>query len=238
MVSQPIALAPVPLSAPARFVVSATVAALAHGPVVLPMVHDPGSAAAARFRVLRHRVQASGRARVIAVTSARPREGVTTCALNLALAIAERQAERTLLVEANRLRPRLAEVLGAEVPRCFETQLADAQTSEWSVIATARDRLHVLAVNPLLATGAAVTPRAYRSLIEAAKARGYDHIIFDCSDVSGGGDLSLIADMVDGVLLCAMARKTHRKELRRALDRLAPTPVLGVVLNGEVRDVG
>src|SRR5438477_583444 len=84
----------------------------------LILVRDPDSARAASFRVLRHRLQEKGDPRVIAVTSAGPREGKTTCAVNLALALGECGRAKVLLIEANLWTPALAPLFGFMPPEC------------------------------------------------------------------------------------------------------------------------
>ena len=92
----------------------------------LPFVHDPDSALAATFRVLRHRLRKNGDPRILAVTSPNPREGKTTCAVNLAMALAEHGRQRIALLDTNLRRPRLAEVLGFVQPSCFARQMQPA----------------------------------------------------------------------------------------------------------------
>src|SRR5262249_45989884 len=51
----------------------------------LVMLRDPTSSQARAYRALRHRLLSTPDIRVIAITSARPGDGKTTCAANLAL---------------------------------------------------------------------------------------------------------------------------------------------------------
>jgi Mrp family chromosome partitioning ATPase len=207
-----------------------------HGSVPLPMLHAPTSPAAASFRVLAQRLQREGDPRVIAVTSALPREGKTSCAANLALALAER-GKTVLLMETNRQRPGLARAFDFDVPACFEAQLLSSLGSdnpEWWTTAVAFESLHVLALDRDAKSGRPVNPRAYRSLFSQARER-YRHVIVDCSAVSDGGDLGATEDLCDGVLLTALGGATKRRDVRAALEQLQPAHLLGVVLmNAEV----
>src|SRR5262249_3294469 len=63
----------------------------------LILVTEPHSPRAASFRLLRDSLVAKSMPRVVAVTSAAPKEGKTTCAANLALALAEQPGTRVLL---------------------------------------------------------------------------------------------------------------------------------------------
>jgi Mrp family chromosome partitioning ATPase len=202
--------------------------------LLLPVLSDATSAAAASYRSLAYRLRRESDPRVIAVTSAAPKEGKTSCAVNLAAALAEREQSRVLLVEANRLRARLASTFGIEVPACFEAQLSSALPTdrpEWWVVAVVYDNLHLLAADPDRASGRAVSPRMYRLLLEQARGT-YSHVIIDCPAVSDGGDLGIVEDLSDGVLMTALGGKTKRRALCAAVDRLAPASLLGVVLLG------
>src|SRR4051812_41850882 len=89
----------------------------------LVLLTAPGSAQARSYRLLQHRVFAKGAPRVIAVTSAEPGEGKTTCAANLALAFAEATLSRVLLMDANLARPAVAELFGYEPSDSFMIKL-------------------------------------------------------------------------------------------------------------------
>src|SRR5262249_15229547 len=118
----------------------------------LILIRNPDSACAASFRVMRHRLQERGNPRTVAVTSASKKEGKTTCAVNLALALGECGRARVLLVEANLRAPSLAPLFGFMPPECFSIQLSrhrDKPEGVWSVVEVNSPSLHVLAVSPV-----------------------------------------------------------------------------------------
>ncbi|WP_437962892.1 hypothetical protein WME76_47610 (plasmid) [Sorangium sp. So ce119] len=86
------------------------------------MVHAPYSPQADAYRTLRRKLP-SGVGTTIAVTSASPGEGKTTCAINLALALRETVRGRILLVEANIRKPGIARALRFDPPSCFSEQV-------------------------------------------------------------------------------------------------------------------
>ncbi|HEU5058503.1 MAG TPA: hypothetical protein VFU21_18350, partial [Kofleriaceae bacterium] len=85
----------------------------------LVLVRDSDSPRAAAFRVLRHHLLEHGQPKVVAVSSARDREGKTTTAVNLALALAECGRARVLLIDGNLRRPELAGLFRFVPPWCF-----------------------------------------------------------------------------------------------------------------------
>ncbi|WP_437591054.1 CpsD/CapB family tyrosine-protein kinase [Sorangium sp. So ce1000] len=86
------------------------------------MLHAPYSPQADAYRTLRRKLP-TGSGITIAVTSAGPGEGKTSCAINLALALRETVRGKILLVEANIRKPGIAKALRFEPPSCFTEQL-------------------------------------------------------------------------------------------------------------------
>jgi len=201
----------------------------------LILVREPDSARAASFRVLRHRLQERGDPRVIAVTSAGRKEGKTTCAVNLALALGECGRARVLLVEANLRAPALAPLFGFMPPECFTAQMTrhkEKPLDAWSVVEVFSPYLHVLAVKPV--DGGAGKPLldgpGFSIAMEMLAQAGYDYIVVDTPPVLGAADVNLIEDSCDGVLFTAWARSTSSRSLRAAIEQLAPAKLLGVTL--------
>jgi Mrp family chromosome partitioning ATPase len=200
----------------------------------LILVREPDSARAASFRVLRHRLQERGDPRVIAVTSAGAKEGKTTCAVNLALALGECGRARVLLIEANFRAPSLAPLFGFMPPECFTAQLARHKAKPldaWSVVEVYSPSLHVLAVQPDMGLGHPLLDGPGFSLaIEMLAQAGYDYIVIDTPPVLGAADVNLIEDAADGVVFTAWSRETSARNLRAAVEQLSPAKVLGLTL--------
>jgi Mrp family chromosome partitioning ATPase len=197
----------------------------------LVMLREPESARARSFRLLRHRLFSLADPRVIAVTSARPGEGKTTCALNLALALAEDTMTRVLLLEANLGRPTLGGLLGFTPMRSLVENIAKYVdvTPPYPVAAIAGTRLHVAALRdtPL--------PRARldRTLVSIALfdlRNAYDYIVIDAASVFESGDADVIGECASGVLMTARVGHSRAAEQRRAAEQLAPAAVFGTVL--------
>lgn len=199
----------------------------------LILVREPDSARAASFRVLRHRLQERGDPRVIAVTSARPREGKTTCAVNLAMALGECERARVLLVEANLRAPALAPLFGFMPPECFSAQMArhkDKPLDAWSVVEVFSPSLHVLAVKPSDGGRPLLDGPGLSIAMEMLRQAGYDYIVVDTPPVLGAADVNLVEDVSDGVLFVARARDTSARTLTAAVDQLSPGKLLGLTL--------
>ncbi|XXX78561.1 CpsD/CapB family tyrosine-protein kinase [Sorangium sp. So ce134] len=100
------------------------------------MIHAPYSPQADAYRTLRRKLP-SGSGTTVAVTSAGPGEGKTSCAINLALALRETVRGKILLVEANIRKPGIAKALRFDPPSCFTEQLqrhATDRFAPWVVV--------------------------------------------------------------------------------------------------------
>ena len=194
---------------------------------------EPDSDRAAQFRVLRHHLLEVGRPQVVVVTSAKAGEGKTTAAINLALALAECGRAKVLLVETHLRRPQLAGVFRFVPPWCFAEQLAAHRHQPmlpWGLVDIPQLWLHVAAVNPRTEPSQLLDAPAFAIAMERLRLGNYDHIVIDAPPVSGTAEVNLLQDAADGVLLVARGGTTTARDLRRALDQISATKVLGTVL--------
>jgi Mrp family chromosome partitioning ATPase len=197
----------------------------------LVMLREPNSERARRYRLLRHRLFSQVDPRIVAVTSAHPGEGKTTCAVNLALAMAEDTMNRVLLLDANLRRPALGRAFGfAPSESLVEnvTRSLDAGPP-YPVASISGTRLHVAALPETPLEGA----RLDRTLFAVALSDlrdAYDYIVIDTASVLGSGDVDVVGECSNGVIVVARAGRSRKGDVRRAIGQLAPAPVLGSVL--------
>lgn len=197
----------------------------------LMLLAAPDSAQSKAFRLLRHRLHQQSDPRSIAVTSAERGEGKTTCAVNLALAIAEETLTRVLLFEANVRQPSTARLFGFEPRECLSRQLSRLQgsMSGYSIAAVAGTRLCIAAMSPDLAPGA----RLDRFILGVALAElrsEFDYIVVDTSPALESTDANAVSECVDGVILVARADRSRQKRVKRAVKQLGNAPLLGITL--------
>jgi Mrp family chromosome partitioning ATPase len=199
----------------------------------LILVREPDSVRAASFRVMRHRIAERGDPRVIAVTSPGPRDGKTTAAANLALALSEFGRSRVLLLEANLRSPQLAVLFGFLPPECFSVQLQrhrERPADPWSIVEAFSPALHVLAVKPGETNRPLLDAPAFAIAIEVLTRVGYDYIVIDTPAVLGSADVNLIEDYVDAVIVTARSGRTMGRSVRAAVEQLSQRKLLGVIL--------
>jgi Mrp family chromosome partitioning ATPase len=199
----------------------------------LELVIDPDSERSAQFRVLRHHLLELGKPQVIVVASPRPSDGKTTVALNLALALAECGRAKVLLAEAHVRRPQLANVFRVLPPWCFYEQLAthrNQPAAPWSLIDIPQLWLHIAPINPRIEKTQLLDAVAFEIAMERLRMAGYDHVVIDAPPVLGSADVNLMADAADGVVLAVKARRSTSRDLRKAVDQLGGSKVLGTVI--------
>jgi Mrp family chromosome partitioning ATPase len=194
------------------------------------LLREPTSVRARSYRLLQHRLANQGNTQVVAVTSAKPGEGKTTCAINLALAFAEASSARVLLIEANLSRPALSGLFGT-APSSFMDRLVQRldATPPYSVAAVFGSRLQVAA----LRTTPPQSFRLDRGLLQSALKglrRCYDHIIIDAASVLESADVDVVSTCADGVVITARAGKSNKSAVEDAVNQLRPATVCGVVL--------
>lgn len=197
---------------------------------------SPQSLIAESFRRVRANLQFSGPAesqRILLLTSPGPSDGKSAVAINLAATLAL-SGQRVLLIDCNFRRPavRLAfagtRVEGLSNVLIGQVRLEDALTQ------TETPNLHVLTSGPLPPTPADLLGSpAMRELLTRARSM-YDRIILDGPPSLLMSDASVLATLVDGVILVARAEENTKGALRRAKEQLEHigARVLGAILNG------
>ena len=199
------------------------------------MLEEPDSAAAAGFRVLRHRLVERGGARAVLVASPNSRDGKTTCALNLWVALGEGRRSRALLVEANLRDPAIARSIGFDPPVCIGKQLEyhlSLGVHAWDVAETFTPWLHAAAVSPSSEKREMVDGSALTALVRDMRDVGYDIVVVDSPAILGSADATLAEDAVEGVLMVIRRGRTRARDVRRAVDQIGSDKLLGFVLLG------
>ncbi len=197
----------------------------------LVALRDPTSEQAQAYRLLEHRLYAKTNPRVIAVTSAEPGAGKTTCAANLALVLAEAPLARVLLIDANLQRPGVADLFGYEPADNLMTKLLRSEDAAppYAVASVTQSTLQLAALKQDSGRGKrldrALFGEALRSLRSA-----YDFIVIDAASVLESADANSVSECADGVVMVARAGRSRKGKIQRATGQLQPASVLGTVL--------
>jgi capsular exopolysaccharide synthesis family protein len=186
------------------------------------------------YRTLRASLDAApgGRARVVALVSAAPREGKTLTAANLALALSAR-GEETLLVDADLRDPEAHRACGTSAAPGLADVLAGRLAAFEAVQPVDGSRLRLLPAGNVPASPSdALRPDALDALLAAARER-YRWIVVDTPPLSAAADAIALARRADAVVLVVGAGVARRQDVVDAMARLRFAGALpfGVVLN-------
>jgi len=171
--------------------------------------------------------------RLIMVTSARPGEGKTFSALNLALAFASERDVKALLVDVDTQHPGLPRMLGIPVDKGIVDVLAgDLELSE-VLLQTNIPNLMIL---PAGRGGPHVpellSSRGMGALLAQLTQRLADRfIIIDTPPCMASSDAAALAPLVGQIVFVIEAHNTQQPEIEAALSMLSGCPRISLLLN-------
>lgn len=196
----------------------------------LVLLNEPHSTRAASFRVLRDNLLTKSMPRVVAVTSAVPNDGKTTCAANLALALAEQPGTRVLLVDANFFSPDLSKAF--EIDRLPPATPPDP--AGWLApykLVEVMPSVHVAGIPASVGQDAKrFEHHRFDALIERFVQVSYDFVVIDAPALRGTPAVTQLLSTADGALLVVRSGGTTTRDLRRAAEQLPPKKALGIAL--------
>ncbi|MGE5280073.1 MAG: GumC family protein [Deltaproteobacteria bacterium] len=212
--------------------------------------HKPNSVAAESFRNIQANLKINpDYKKVFLVTSAGPAEGKTTILINLGLICAQ-SGLRTLLISADLRRPAVARAFGLKRENGLREYLEGLLDYRGLIKGVSDMALGDLGLDEVLKfpgientfiitsgdipsnPAAVLTSKRFQDLLEQAK-KDFDLILIDSPPVLPIADASIIAPLVDNVLLVYEIGKTARQALMRAKVQVEATGgrITGVILN-------
>lgn len=201
----------------------------------LVTLRDGRSAVSEAYRALRTSLLLStaGRApRTLLVTSSQPGEGKTTTVVNTAIALAQ-AGKQVLLVDADLRKPRCHRLLGLHNKLGLSTFLAGTSELKQLVQVTSVRNLFVLTSGPIPPNPAELLGSGRMADLLRSVPPGINHILFDSPPVLSVTDATLLATLVEGVMIVVRSGKTPRQLLKRTQRRILDVHarIVGVVLN-------
>lgn len=168
---------------------------------------------------------------VIGITSPRLGDGKTTVAMALASSLAEDFEGGAMLLDADFVTHSVGEQFGiAQGPGLVEILAGEAEPAD--VVHDVPDRM--LKVVPA-GTALDQTARALRSGAGSQRLRALasesSFVVVDLPAAFTTASAPLLARLCDVVIVVARAGRTNQRELGLAMDRLADSNVVGVVIN-------
>lgn len=188
------------------------------------------------FRVIRSNILLNpakgGRSQVLCVTSAKPSEGKSTLAANLAWAFYS-MGEKTLLVDTDLRRGRIHSIVGLENKTGLSNYFSGTITAETMVQTTQDRNLDVITRGPFVAGASEFLCREVFEDLVANWRKTYDRIILDGPPVLGLSETTSTQRVADGVVLVVKAESTRIMDIEATVDQLkrAGANFFGFVLN-------
>jgi succinoglycan biosynthesis transport protein ExoP len=209
------------------------------GPRVETLSHtQPKSQISEAFRALRTSLllsQAEHPPQIILVTSALPREGKTTAAVNLAVTLAQ-LGDRTLLMDCDLRKPGIRRALNLTIGKeaGLSSYLAGVANLDEIVIPHPTiSNLEVMPTGPIPPSPADLLSSHRMREGIAELRRRFKFIVIDSPPIMAATDAVIVSSLTDGVLLVVRSGDTPKEAFTRTRDLLGAVKsrILGVVLN-------
>lgn len=207
----------------------------------------PVTALAEEFRLVKRQLLTTARqirapggaaaddlSRMILVCSARPDDGKTFCAINLALSLAAERDVEILLVDADFAKPDILARLGiGDGPGLLDVLTGTVASAEDCVIDTDVPQLSILpaGTRSVADTELLASERARAILDGLAAANPRRIVIFDSPPILAASPASALAAHVGQVMLVVRADRTRESELREAVALLDGCDHIQLLLN-------
>lgn len=194
------------------------------------------------YRMLRTRVMRQMRTNGwhrLGITAARPNEGKTLTAINLAVAIAAERAQPVVLVDLDLRRPTIHRYLGiAESQFANLSDYLEGRTNSLDqlLISLSEQGLScILSGRPIeRSSDLLASPQGQAFLSDLAYRLPEALLIFDLPPLLSTDDPLVVAPMLDALLLVVAENSSPRDDISSAAKLLADFNLLGVVLNKSV----
>ncbi len=175
-----------------------------------------------------------GAPNVIMVTSARPGEGKSFSALNLAGSIAQHAQREVILVDVDAKQRSISAELGlSERPGLLDLSANPSMRIEDVILRTVIPHLSVVAIGSGHSAGADISPtRPFTALVERIARRFPNAVVLlDAPPCLSTSDPSTLAPFVGQIVMVAEAERTQRNEVVAALDLIKACPSVTLMLN-------
>jgi len=200
---------------------------------MLPMLSDRQAHPAEEFRKVAVQLESRARnaGRVLLVLSPLEGEGKTVTATNLALALAEKEGRRVLLVDLDLRRPRVEPFLLEQGRVGLADILRESATIDGAVQDCRREHLHVLTAGKSAGRSLSrLEPGRMAPLLRRLREE-FDWIVGDCPPLLPFAETRALATLAEDIVLVVRAEQTPRSAVAEALAVIDEEKLAGLVLN-------
>jgi capsular exopolysaccharide synthesis family protein len=192
------------------------------------------TASTEQYRALRTRIlhaDPASPASVVLISSPSRGEGKTLTTGNLGLAMAQEWQRRVCVVDADLRHPQMHGIFGLpDGPGLCDVLAGDATLAE-ALVTLEEHQLTILPAGHVPSRPAELLgTSAMRRTLEALRAQ-FDRVVIDAPPATPLADVSILAPMVDRVLLVVRAGVTMKPAIHDAVSSIEPSKLIGLVLN-------
>lgn len=176
----------------------------------------------------------AGLSNLLMVTSARPGEGKSFTALNLAGSVALQGDHHVLLIDSDAKRDSICQALSlADAPGLLDLAADPSMDASEVILSTEIDNLSILPVGQERGRSSELfASREMTQLIQRLGRRYADRLlILDAAPCLSTSDPAALAPIVGQILFVVEAERTQRDEVEAALDLIQACPLIMLLLN-------
>lgn len=190
----------------------------------LVLFHEPAGYRAEQVRGLRNRLVAmnpDGEPKTLVVTSAVRGEGKTVSALNLAMAFAELERQRVVLVDADLRRPSCERYLNLNTAAGLTDVLLGSSSVDKLLRPAGYRNLMLLGAGTRVENPAEVLSSSRLNQLLQRLKENFQYVVIDSPPVLPSTDAGVLSAAADGTLLVVRLEHSLKKQSRDALRTLS-----------------
>jgi exopolysaccharide/PEP-CTERM locus tyrosine autokinase len=176
---------------------------------------------------------------IIMVSSARPSEGKTFTAVNLALSFAAEQDKTVLLVDADVLKPNVSRTLQVQTGKGLMEYLLDESKDISDVLyRTNIDKLRIIPAGRShhLSTELLASERMSETINEFANRYSDRIVIIDTPPLIGINESAILASFAGQAVIVTEEGRSKLNDINTVVERLNPDMAVGFVVNKAVNE--
>lgn len=200
----------------------------------LQLLREPDGDYATAMRLFGARIEELIRTfgyRAYLISSPEPLAGKTTCAVNLAFAMAEDPVRRVALIEADFRYPRIGDILGVPADQGLLSVLAGQMDVSDAIVKVADRNLIVFPAGGRHRNPAELLASPRFKTLMGELAETVDVAIVDAPSVRPFADTNLLLPLVDASFLVALGGVSTSGAMEQAMSQLGRERVVGAVYN-------
>jgi capsular exopolysaccharide synthesis family protein len=198
------------------------------------------SLAAEKFRFLAVRLRQLRQKRQLKrllITSTIPEEGKSTVATNLACTLASRREQKVLLLEGDLRRPTVQQRFGLSSLPGLTAYLQNSISVEQAIYRLDAVGIWVLPAGSIAPNPLELLQGPQLGILMGKLDTWFDWIVIDSPPILPLADTSVLTRVADGALLVTRAGVTDKEQLKRGVEAIESSKLLGALINGSVNAV-